>query len=307
MEFKKYQHVCRLGTQETEGILGGWCYIFPKIDGTNSSVWLDDEGNLCAGSRNKKLGLGKEDNRGFYGAMLNDPNINAYLKAHPTHRLFGEWLVPHSLRTYTEDAWNKFYIFDVCIDDGEEVKYLPFKEYAPLLEEFGLKYLPPLSIINNPGVDDIKDCVNNNTYAIKANEGCGEGIVIKNYDYKNKYGRIVWAKVLHDEYNNRSCSYTKGKLSNLESDNHEIEVDIVENFVTPNFIEKEYAKIMNDHPFLERKKVIPMLLGVVWHELIVEESWNIIKKYKNPTINYKVLNNMVINKIKQVKVDLFVK
>lgn len=305
MEFKKYQHVCRLGTQETEGILNGKCYVFPKIDGTNSSVWLDDEGILCAGSRNRKLGLGKEDNRGFYGVMLNDPNIDAYLRTYPTHRLYMEWLVPHSLRTYEDDAWNKAYIFDVCEDDGDEVRYLPYDEYAPLLEEFGLLYLKPLLVVDNPTVDHIKDCVNNNTYAIKADKGCGEGIVIKNYDYKNKYGRIVWAKVLHDEYNNRGSS-PKGKLSNLDTDNHEVEADIVEKFCTSNFIEKEYAKIMNDNPLLERKKVIPMLLSKVWYELINEEAWNFVKKYKHPTINFKVLNKMVIDKIKEVKVDLFV-
>lgn len=305
MEFRKYQHVCRLGTQETEGILDGKCYIFPKIDGTNSSVWLDDTGTLCAGSRNRKLGLGKDDNRGFYGVMLNDPNINAYLKAHPTHRLFMEWLVPHSLRTYEDSAWSKAYIFDVCVDDGDEVRYLSYDEYAPLLDEFGLLYLKPLLVKDNPTNDDISYCVNNNTYAIKAGEGCGEGIVIKRYDYKNKYGRIVWAKVLHDEYNNRGSS-AKGKLSKLDKDSHDIEADIVEKFVTSNLIEKEYAKLINDNPDIERKRLIPMLLGTVWHVLIEEEMWNIVKKYKNPTVNFKILNNMVINKIKQVKVDLFV-
>lgn len=305
MEFKKYQHVCRLGTQETEGILQGKCYIFPKIDGTNSSVWLDDNGELCAGSRNRMLGLGKEDNRGFYGAMLKDSNIEAYLKAHPTHRLYMEWLVPHSLRTYNDDAWNKAYIFDVCVDNGDELSYLPYDEYAPLLDEFDLLYLKPLMVVDNPTMDHIKECVNNNTYAIKTDMGCGEGIVIKNYDYRNKYGRIVWAKVLHDEFNNRPNS--KAKVSRLDQDSYEVEENIVNNFCTPNFIEKEYAKIISENPFLERKKVIPMLLGKVWYELINEEAWNFVKKYKNPTINFKVLNNMVINKIKEVKVDLFVK
>lgn len=42
MEFKKYQHVERFGTDETEGINIGKCYVFPKIDGTNSSVWLEN-------------------------------------------------------------------------------------------------------------------------------------------------------------------------------------------------------------------------------------------------------------------------
>ena len=41
MEFKKYQHIERLGTLEVEGIELGTCYVFPKIDGTNGSnlVW----------------------------------------------------------------------------------------------------------------------------------------------------------------------------------------------------------------------------------------------------------------------------
>ena len=37
--FVKYQHIERFGTQETEGIENGTCYVFPKIDGTNASLW----------------------------------------------------------------------------------------------------------------------------------------------------------------------------------------------------------------------------------------------------------------------------
>lgn len=35
--FIKYQHLERLGNQETNGILDGEVYVFPKIDGTNAS------------------------------------------------------------------------------------------------------------------------------------------------------------------------------------------------------------------------------------------------------------------------------
>ena len=31
MKFKKYQHVEKLGTAATDGILDGTCYVFPKI------------------------------------------------------------------------------------------------------------------------------------------------------------------------------------------------------------------------------------------------------------------------------------
>jgi hypothetical protein len=36
-------------------IESGECYIFPKIDGTNVSVWLDENGELQAGSRKRHL------------------------------------------------------------------------------------------------------------------------------------------------------------------------------------------------------------------------------------------------------------
>ena len=40
MEFRKYQHIERYGRNEVLGIEQGVCYVYPKIDGTNSSVWL---------------------------------------------------------------------------------------------------------------------------------------------------------------------------------------------------------------------------------------------------------------------------
>lgn len=61
--FIKYQHIERIGTSEVEGILDGDCYVFPKLDGTNASIWMDDA-ELCCGSRNRQLSL-ENDNGGF--------------------------------------------------------------------------------------------------------------------------------------------------------------------------------------------------------------------------------------------------
>ena len=46
MDFLKYQHVERFGTTETNGIENGMCYVFPKIDGTNSQLWWKEDGIL---------------------------------------------------------------------------------------------------------------------------------------------------------------------------------------------------------------------------------------------------------------------
>lgn len=46
--FIKYQHVERFGNLEVQNIELGLCHIFPKIDGTNASVWLEN-GEIKAG------------------------------------------------------------------------------------------------------------------------------------------------------------------------------------------------------------------------------------------------------------------
>src|ERR1041384_6755948 len=132
MEFKEYQHLERLGTTEVQNIELGKCFVFPKIDGTNASVWMGDDGTVQAGSRKRHLSA-EEDNHGFHAWAIKNEAINSYLKANPRHRLFGEWLVPHSLKTYRHSAWRKFYVFDVAIDreDGT-LHYLDFDAYYKL-------------------------------------------------------------------------------------------------------------------------------------------------------------------------------
>ena len=42
MEFKPYQHIERLGTDEVEGILDGTIWVYTKLDGTNFNAFLND-------------------------------------------------------------------------------------------------------------------------------------------------------------------------------------------------------------------------------------------------------------------------
>ena len=65
MEYLRYQHIERYGNDEVDGINIGTCYVFPKIDGTNASVWLGDDGQIKAGSRTRELSR-ESDNAGFY-------------------------------------------------------------------------------------------------------------------------------------------------------------------------------------------------------------------------------------------------
>lgn len=301
MPFVKYQHIERFGTDEVENIELGVCHVFPKIDGTNGSVWLENS-EIKTGSHNRELSLEK-DNAGFDAAILEDSRISSYLAAHPSHRIYGEWLIPHSLKTYRDEAWRKFYIFDVCVDseDGGAMEYLPYSVYAPLLDEHGLDYIPLLAEVRNGSYEQFVGLLEKNQYLIKDGQGAGEGIVIKNYSYKNKYGRTTWAKIVRSEFREIHSRTMGAPIVHGEK---MVEEEIVEKYCTSALIEKEYAKIVTEIGFWS-SKMIPRLLSSVFYSLVSEESWNIVKEYKLPKINFKTLQALAIDKIKKERKDIF--
>lgn len=257
---------------------------------------------IKGGSRNRELEVGK-DNAGFLCSVLEEEafdGIKEFLKAFPNATVFGEWLVPHSLKTYREDAWRKFYIFDIVINDLEQVIYFTYEEIQEVCNQFKMNYIPCIQIIKNGDYENFVKCLEKNNFLIKDGEGNGEGIVIKNYDYKNQYGRVTWAKIVTSEFKEKHCK----EMGSPQLENKMIEQEFVDNHCTEALIEKTYAKIVNAEDGWSGK-YIPRLLNTVFHDLVNEEIWNFIKSKKQPTINFKTVNFLVINKIKIVKKELF--
>lgn len=300
MKFQKYQHVERYGTSEVDGIHIGECYVFPKIDGTNASVWLGDDGLVRAGSRNREL-TPENDNAGFCAAILEDKNIARFLRDYPQYRLYGEWLVPHTLRSYRDDAWRKFYVFDVCdVMSDEFARYIPYDHYAPLLSEYGIEYIPPIKIIVNGSEANFIDCLDSNQYLIKDGCGLGEGVVIKNYSFINRYGRQTWAKIVRSEFKERHVK----TMGAPEVEYNPVEKQIAEKYITKALVQKEQSKIAQEQNGWS-SRFIPRLLGQVYYCLITEETWNFLKDFKQPTVNFKQLNRFTIQQIKNICPEIF--
>jgi hypothetical protein len=305
--FKKYQHIERFGATEVANIELGECFVFPKIDGTNASVWIED-GILKAGSRTRELSL-EQDNAGFFEWVSKQENILAYLLKNPSHRLFGEWLVPHSLKTYRQSAWRNFYVFDVAIDKSEEdvlhesdstIAYLPYSEYKPLLEEYGINYIPPICSITNSSYEKFVDQLSKNVFLIEDGSGTGEGIVIKNYSFKNRYNRTGFAKIVTSEFkekHSKTMGHPEMKGAQM------IEASIVDKYVTAALCEKVFAKIENESGW--SSKFIPRLLNTVFYDLVREDAWEFVKENKNPTINFGTLQHFTYAKVKQNLPHLF--
>ena len=291
--FIKYQHIEKFGTDETEGIEHGKTYVFPKIDGTNASLWLE-KGEIQAGSRRRHLNIG-DDNAGFHAWVKLQDNFKEFFKEYPHLRLFGEWLVPHSLKTYRQEAWRIFYVFDVCrVVYDDSLKYICYDDYKTYLEKYDIEYIPPIRIINNGNYETYIKLLEQNNYLIEDGKGSGEGVVIKNYNYENKYGRTTWAKIVTSEFKEKAhkemgAPEVDGKIM--------VEDRIISEYCTEALIKKTFEKIKLDG---WNSKKIPQLLGVVYHDLVTEEIWDIIKKLKKPTINFKTLQYKVNIKIKEV-------
>lgn len=306
MKFRRYQHIERFGNDEVAGIEDGTCYVFPKIDGTNASIYMDNEPDasiLKAGSRKRELTL-DSDNAGFDKFVQEElfDKCKTFFNAYPNLRLYGEWLVPHTIKNYLDDAWKKFYVFDVVAEfplQDNSFRYLSYDEYQPLMEQYGFEYIPPLKIVTDADLEKFLQIVETNDYLMQGGN-IGEGIVIKNYDYKNKYGNVTWAKIVRSEFKTNHCK----AMGAPEVSYAVIESQIAEKYVTKAFVEKEYAKVIEQEGHWN-SKMIPMFLGRIWYEFVNEEMWHAVKTFKNPTIDFKKLNRQVILQIKKAMPELF--
>ena len=289
-------HIERLGTAEVEGIEMGDCYIFPKIDGSNGQLWwtIDDGvGRLHAASRNRELSL-DNDNQGFFNWCVTEygPTLARFFRANPSIRLYGEWLCPHALKTYRDEAWRKFYVFDVMLDD----RFMHYDEYKMLLDQYEIEYIPPICMIRNPSYEKIMAQLDKNGYLIKDGQGTGEGVVIKNYNFVNKYGRVTWAKVVTNEFKAKHAR----ESTTVIKDYYSVEQRIVDKYVTSSLVDKELHKIEE-----WTSKDIPRLLSTVYYCFITEEAWHFVKEFKSPKIDFALLNRLTVQKIKELKPELF--
>lgn len=294
--FQKYMHLERFGNEEVEGIEYGETYVFPKLDGTNAQVWLNEDGTIGAGSRNRTLSI-HSDNAGFMNWAITQDKLHWLLAGFPELTLYGEWLVPHSLKTYRDDAWRKFYIFDVYNNTTGE--FYDYERYKDILDAYELDYLPPIAIIKNGNREHYEKCLDKNVFLIKDGMGVGEGIVIKNYGWTNKYGRTVWAKIVTNEFKEIHHREMGAPLIGGQT----TEEKIVDELVTQHFVDKVYDKIALEDGW--SSKQIPRLLQTVWYDLVREETWDFIKKHKNPKIDFGYLQRLTIGKTKELRKDIF--
>lgn len=296
MKYKKYQHIEKLGSSEVEGILKGEVHLSYKIDGTNGCIYFENDA-VKFGSRNRELTIDNDNCKVMNSVLQNNEYMSAirtYLSRHPEHIIYGEWLVPVNIKRYKKDAWNKFYIFDIydsCVE-----KYLRYDQYVPELIELGLSFIPEIVVLHDPTPEDISSYLEKTSEYLLDN-GVGEGIVIKNYEYKNLYGRTTWAKILTEDFMHKKATGRKENSDN--KNNTPIEYKIINLFLTPEHIMKEKEKIIERYGSWESEMTFELLNRCFLE--FYKDNWEIIlKKLHYPIINFNTLKKMCDIKVKEV-------
>lgn len=184
---KKYMKILRHGKGNTHLTIepGSHITVLEKLDGANASFKLED-GVIKAFSRNNEL---DENNtlHGFYNwtqSLDKSKLLTGVI-------YFGEWLVKHKL-DYGENA-NQFYLFDIYNTYTEE--YVSFSIVKNEARYLNVNLVPVFYEGEFVSYEHLQSFVG------KSQLGqVGEGIVVKNYSYKDKHGVQHFTKIVSDAF-----------------------------------------------------------------------------------------------------------
>lgn len=268
-EMKKYQEIVRLGHKTTFGVLkeGDHIVIQEKIDGANAS-FRNINGEIVAFSRNHQLSEGNTLG-GFYEFVKGlQITIGEGLIC------FGEWTNPHKVK-YPEHQ-KEFFLYDIY--DIVEQKYLPFETVKAIGESLGLNIVPVFYEGEYKSFEHLQSFVGKTALGGKLGEiETGEGIVVKNVDYTDRFGNQVFVKLVTEKF----AEVQKQKLPKdpkIALTQEQVFVDIT---VTEPRIDKFLHKfvdegILDEHWGIEDMKVILKNMNQRIKEDILKEEKDLL-------------------------------
>lgn len=292
--YHSFLHVERLDETKIDvsAFLNGTIYVFPKLDGTNSCVWADELGNIHCGSRKREISL-DHDNADFMLFFTIDKTtekLRNFLIEHPYYIVYGEWLNGWSGRkqagTIKQYLDPGFWIFGVFNNDT--LSYLNYEKYFSMLKDIYDKIDQPLAILDHPSEKDIINLLEQNHFNLP-NDVLGEGVVCWNYDFRDQFGHFQVAKIVAKEFHEMKGQSQKIKIPQIREG---LEQDIINAFISSADCEKCKQKVMvmfNLDSWDNSGKNIGTFLNLLYNDLIEEEMISIVKRFKNPVIDFAIL------------------
>ncbi len=270
---KKYTDIIRLGHRTTLDVLkvGDLITIEEKIDGANGS-FLIENGELEVYSRNVQLNENNNLN-GFYNWVfknIDKENLNF------RYIYFGEWLIKHKIEYYKENM-KKFYLFDIY--DKVTEKYLPFSHVLNEAIRLNINHVP---VFYEGPYRDMKQLEQFVGQSELGNEG--EGIVIKNTGYVNRFGHQMFVKLVREDYQEIKPIVDSTPLAST------VESIWVMSVVTIPRIEKMLYKLIDEgildsqYGIEDMGYILKILSGRMYEDIMKEESDSLPSFYNDKLI-----------------------
>lgn len=290
--YKSYTHIEALN--KYPDYLIGEIYITPKLDGTNACVYYEN-GEVKAGSRKRAINV-DSDNAGFALWVKTSKSDEAialrdfFVGEYENWIIYGEFGAGSvaTIKRYIPGTASQLWIFDVY--NIQEQKFISRKDWEPVLVNCGLDawIVPIMATLINPNVNQVVEYLDQNHFRLAEDDPePGEGIVIRNENYRDKFGKYIITKIVRAEF--RAGKSVNKSIPKKLPEN--LEATIVDEYIVESDILKTQAKIALDCGTAEfdikSGKQIGMLLNYVYRDLLVEEiPFIVTKRYKNCTINF---------------------
>lgn len=190
---------------------------------------------------------------------------------------------------YPEELYKHVYFFDIYNKVTHE--YVDPELAEDVFKKYKVKYVPIIETLKHPQIEDVKKYLTINTFKGIPQQ---EGVVIKRAGYVNKFGRTQWAKIVNEKFQER-----RKEIWKRPKKNEPVEGKIALTYTTRARVEKMMNKMQDSQTKVDERR-LGELLQRVYHDIITEDAWEFIKKYKNPVIDFKVLKKEMDNEVKRI-------
>ena len=201
--------------------------------------------------------------------------------------------------SYNETAYKHFYLFDITeMDDEEDENIYEVKKVQDYVigvaEHYDIRHPQYHGAFQDVSMDKLTELAGYTEIG-----KIGEGVVIKNYDFINKWGGVMYAKLVTESFKEDNNVTFGGNNKHSES---YWEMYITNKYITLGRVQKIMHKIQ---PLIDERldmKHIPRITHTVYMDMLSEEILEIQKKVK--TIDFYKLKRVVMLKTKQIYIDI---
>jgi len=287
----KYIDIERLETPETSSIFDhpdDEIIIEEKIDGGNGCFWLQ-EGQIHVASRNRDLTeLCDEKTFLVQRKWLCNHLADKMELLDPNYRYYIEWMQKHTIN-YGKDI-SPIIGLDIRPIIGAFGRGVLFLGYRAKCDAFDKIGIPVVALKGIYKVKDLNAAVYDKlTEKSIYYDGKPEGIVLKNYNRLNIFGRQIFAKIVLEEFKETN----RAVFGSAKKDTSDT-VRLVETYCTEMRIRKRILSLVQDGGMVLDRKLMSYLPISVCTDIFKEETADILKNYKN--ISVVTLKQMIAKK-----------